>query len=92
VVLKHKGDKYWDKVDEKLVHIRKAAGNDKTKITKYVCACLFIAADVWHVRAMKHILDEDRARYGTSTQYEIQEGETDDWLDDVDTAASKATD
>jgi hypothetical protein len=41
---------------------------------------------------MKHILDEDRARYGTSTQYEIQEGETDDWLDDVDAAASKATD
>ena len=36
VVLKHKGDKFWDKVDEKLNHIRTTANNDKSKIVKYV--------------------------------------------------------
>ena len=49
VVLKHKGDKFWDKVDEKLEHIRKTANNDKSKIAKYVCptiASLYIANDI----------------------------------------------
>ena len=41
---------------------------------------------------MKHLLDTDQAQYGMSTTYDIQEGETDEWLDDVDAAASKAAD
>ena len=95
VVLKHKGDKFWDKVDEKLEHIRKTANNDKSKIAKYIHVQYLQAYTLlmmWYDRAMKHILDTDQAQYGTSTTYDIQEGETDEWLDDVDAAASKATD
>jgi hypothetical protein len=95
VILKHAGDKFWDKVDEKLEHIRKTANNDKNKNTKCgsVQYCISLTADkAWFDWAMKHLLNEDRARYGTSTKYEIQEGEMDEWLDDVDAAAAKATD
>jgi hypothetical protein len=33
--MKCPGDKFWDEVDAKLDSIRKDAGDDKAKITKY---------------------------------------------------------
>ena len=39
---------------------------------------------------MKHYLDKDRTRYGNKTDYEIEEGEMDEWLDDVNAAVDKA--
>jgi hypothetical protein len=38
---------------------------------------------------MKHYLDKDCKKYGMSTEYDIQEGEQDEWLGDVDDSVNK---
>jgi hypothetical protein len=39
---------------------------------------------------MRHYLDTDHTQYGMSTEYDIEKGEADEWLGDVDNAVTKA--
>jgi len=71
------GPKYWDGVDALLAGIRTAAGDNAEKLAK----------------GFKHILKEDREKYGKSAEYTIAENATDDFQQEVDDILeSRATD